>query len=95
MGKRARKGNPAHNVTPLTREVRVRRLAAVETAAVMEQRGRADVLGQLRRVVERRAALDARQRELVDQARALDVPWAVIAAALGVTAQAVQKRYGA
>jgi hypothetical protein len=70
------------------------RLAAVEVAAVMTERQRAATLSSLRRLPERRAALDARTAELVHQARALDVPWNVIGAALGVTPQAAQQRYG-
>ena len=91
---KSRKRVRVRPVTRLDRVTRNNRLAAVETGAVMEQRERADVLTQLRRVPERRAALDARQRELVDQARDLEVEWGMIGAALGVSAQAVAKRYG-
>jgi len=71
-----------------------RRLADVEAAAAVEARGEANTLTMLRRCPVDRARLDARQLELVDRARTHGVGWGVIGAALGVSPQAVRKRYG-
>ena len=92
--KRAKRKASVSHAGQLDGITRHRRLEAVETRAVAIARSQSDVLRDLRHIPERRAVLDARQRELVDQARALGVGWGVLGAALGVSAQAVQKRYG-
>jgi DNA-directed RNA polymerase specialized sigma24 family protein len=96
MGQASRK-RQQRRISPVARLdglVRQTRLDAVETAAAVQAREKASVMVQLVRVPVRQAALEARKRELVDQAREFGVEWAVIGAALGVTPQAVQKRYG-
>lgn len=95
MGKasRARKTrvSPQGQLDAMTRS---RRVASVESRAAAEAADRVQVVNQLQRIPARQAALDARKRELVDQARELGVEWTVIGAALLVTPQAVAKRFG-
>lgn len=94
---RASRARQQRRVSPAGRLdglVRANRLSAVETAASGEAQGKVEIVKQLQRVPVREAALEARKRELVDQAREFGVEWAVIGVALGVTPQAVQKRYG-
>ena len=66
--------------------------ALVEAESEAKQRSR--VVQDLRRVSVRRAVLEARQEMHVRRAREVGVTWATIGLALGVTPQAVQKRYG-
>lgn len=52
------------------------------------------LLGQLRRIPAERAALEAKERDLVRSARAADVAWERIAGALGTTAAEALKKHG-
>lgn len=53
-----------------------------------------DYLDSMSRVVARRDALEREIAVCVSAARAAGVPWSQIGEALGVSKQAVQKRYG-
>jgi hypothetical protein len=69
---------------------------ATRTTAAASGRNAADnPLRDLKEVVKERKALDKREAALVKKARKAGYVWEDIAAAMGVSKQAVHKRFGA